>query len=502
VLIKHAATQSAARALAHSFRHPDQWRKRVLHEQLRNAWQGRERALQISPVLHLAPQGLVLGAGTVLLAADGPRRLTKLDGQEARVLALLAAAYCRPVAPRVLGNIERAAKAWSEGDDCLAYIHLAHAGLPALQDPHDDARRLFMADGFMKAGTPPRDIIDALGFGADFAATLEKLYNEEEARVPKGSGRPSGEWTDSEEGAGDVAGRAGAAEERAYESPPPTSMPLRAASFLSKLDAAQLVELGLYASRLVIAGGGAAAAFGLLFIPSPNDVRVEGEVPDIPGLRYSWNRDETVLHLTYGRAGGAQRTFALHLDDKVVRDDNGREVGRVIGENQIAIDTLAVLPDLVKQDQPRLCPAPAPDVAGSDQGKEYDENRSRQYEDFLKLLVNPPPMGPTPSGFAYYLPGPRENDKPVSFDDCKWTNGILFEFKGYYGKLLTFPSQAVSDFLSQSLRQIKASGGRPVVWVFAEEEDAKSARRLFDDIDEGRELITIVHVPWTTGRSR
>lgn len=474
----------------------------MLHEQLRNAWHGRERALPITSVLHLTPQGLVLGAGTVLVAAEGPRRLTKLDGQEARVLALLAAAYCRPVAPRVLGNITRAAKAWSEGDDCLAYIHLAHAGLPALQDSHEAARRLFMADGFMKAGTSPRDIIDALGFSAAFAGTLEKFYNEEEPRVPKGSGRPSGEWTDGEgAGGGEVAGRADAVEGRAYESPRPTSMPLRTASFLSKLDAAQLVELGLYASRLVIAGGGAAAAFGLLFIPSPNDVHVEDEVPDIPGLRYSWNRDETLLHLTY-RQGGAQRTFALHLDGEVVRDDNGRKVGVVIGGNRIAIDALAVLPDLVKQDQPRLCPAPAPDVAGSDQGKEYDENWSRQYEDFLKLLVNPPPMGPTPSGFVYYLPDPTENDKPVSFDDCKWTNGIVFEFKGYYGNLLTFPSQAVSDFLSQSLRQINASGGRPVVWVFAYEKDAQRARELFDKVDVGRERITIVHVPWTTGGSR
>jgi hypothetical protein len=85
-------------------------------------------------VLTLAPQGLVLGAGTILVPADGPHRLKSLEGQEARVLALLSAAYSRAVAPSVLGNIKRAAKAWGEGDDCLAYIHLAHARLPALQD--------------------------------------------------------------------------------------------------------------------------------------------------------------------------------------------------------------------------------------------------------------------------------------------------------------------------------------------------------------------------------
>ena len=92
----------------------------MLHEQLRNAWHARKRVVPISPVLNLTPEGLVLGAGTVLVPADGPRRLKSLRGQEARVLALLSAAYGRAIAPSVLGNIERSAKAWSEGDDCLA----------------------------------------------------------------------------------------------------------------------------------------------------------------------------------------------------------------------------------------------------------------------------------------------------------------------------------------------------------------------------------------------
>jgi hypothetical protein len=72
----------------------------------------------------------VLGAGTVLVPAHEARRLASLDGQEARVLALLSAAYGKAVAPAVLGNIARAADAWRQGDDCLAYIHLAHSRLP------------------------------------------------------------------------------------------------------------------------------------------------------------------------------------------------------------------------------------------------------------------------------------------------------------------------------------------------------------------------------------
>jgi hypothetical protein len=163
-----------------------------VHEQLRNAWHARKRLVPISPVLTLTPEGLVLGAGTVLVPADGPRRLQSVQGREARVLALLSAAFGKAIAPSVLGNIERAAKAWSEGDDCLAYIHLAHARLPTLQDPYDAARRLFIVDGFMKVGTSPRAVFDAFHFGAAYIDAVEKLFNPDEPRVPAGSGRTSG----------------------------------------------------------------------------------------------------------------------------------------------------------------------------------------------------------------------------------------------------------------------------------------------------------------------
>jgi hypothetical protein len=241
----------------------------VLDEQLRAAWHARERAVPINPVLNLAPEGLVLGAGTVLLPAEARRRLTSLRGQEARVLALLSAAYGRAVAPSVLGNIERAAKSWREGDDCLAYIHLAHTGLNALSDNRVAACRLFIADGLMKAGVSPRAIFEALA--------VEKVYNPAEPRVPAGSGRTSGEWT-------------------------------RGLSVLGDLTAEAAEQLGRFALRLLSPTlGEAAAAFGLLFIPSPNNVRVEGEVSDLPGLSYSWNRDESLLHFAYGSGDGGQQ---------------------------------------------------------------------------------------------------------------------------------------------------------------------------------------------------
>jgi hypothetical protein len=436
----------------------------VLDQQLRDKWHARERAAPIHPAMTFAAEGLVLGAGTILLPAEGIRRLKSVRGQEQRILALLSAAHGKAVSPSVLGNIERAGKAWSVGDDCLAYIHLAHAGLPSTIDLRSAACRLFIADEAMNAGVSARAIFQALEAGGPSIRVIEK-YDPGQPRVPAGSGRISGQWT--------------------------------RLSWMADLTAAQAVTLGLYAARLAIPVGGAAAVFGLLFIPSPNNVRVEDEVEGIPGLRYSWNRDEAVLHLTYDDVGGARRTFALKWDGKFIRDERGDVVGHIIGGTRVVIDTIAVLPDLVKQDEPRLCPEHARDVAGSDQGKPYDKNRARQYEDFVKLLINPPPNGPTPSGFVYYLPSP-EGGKPVSYDDCKKTNGFMFEIKGEGHAQLTsdLPAAMAYKYVKQATSQVAASGGRPIVWIFAEEEAAIFARDVFDDTNDLKR-ITVGYVPWT-----
>src|ERR1700728_989674 len=86
-----------------------------------------------------------------------------------------------------------------------------------------------------------------------------------------GSGRTSGQWTRVLSVLGDLSAEAGEQLE----------------SFALRLLGASLSE-----------GAAAAAAFGLLFIPSPNEISVEGAVADLPGVRYAWNRDESTLHLT------------------------------------------------------------------------------------------------------------------------------------------------------------------------------------------------------------
>jgi NADPH-dependent ferric siderophore reductase len=112
-------------------------------------------------------------------------------------------------------------------------------------------------------------------------------------------------------------------------------------------------------------------------------------------------------------------------------------------------------------------------------------------------FINPPPDGPTPSGFVYYLPNPTQNGALVSFDDCEKVTGILFDFKGLsYARLTNDLSERMAyEFIEQATRQLAASGGRPVVWIFAEEEAALFVRKLFN-AKAGFERITIGYIPW------
>lgn len=164
----------------------------MLGKRLREAWRTRERATPIQPSMMFS-----LGAGTILLRSDGARRLQTLRGQEARILALLSAAYGEAVTPTVLGNIERAEKCWRRGDDCLAHIHLAHSGLHAPSDIRAAACRLFLADTAMNMGLSPFAVFQALKIDGSYIDAIDKVYNPAEPRVPAGSGR-SGEWTDGD----------------------------------------------------------------------------------------------------------------------------------------------------------------------------------------------------------------------------------------------------------------------------------------------------------------
>jgi len=269
-------------------------------------------------------------------------------------------------------------------------------------------------------------------------------------------------------------------------------------SFLAELTATQVKRLGAWAlaqlgleaaGEAVLAAAAAIAVAGILLIPSPNKIRVEGEVKGLRRGRYFWDRDEARLHLTYETANGEQRAFTAWLhDDNKLADQNGRVVGRLLPDGTIAIESAAVSPDLVKDDEPRLCPAPGPDKPGSEKG--------RDYEDVVKAVVNPPDKR-TPRGFGFQLP--NQDGELVYFDDCQHATGMMIEAKGNYADVLAFPEGARNirdEWLDQSKRQLDASGGRPIRWYFAEAETAVFARKLFNEAGAGRERIEIVYLPW------
>jgi len=446
----------------------------MLYEQLRDEWHARKRAVPIYPVMTFTPDGLVLGAGTVLLQAAGPRRLQSLRGQETRILSLLAAAYGKAVAPAVLGNIERAVKSWRDGDQCLALIHLVHSGLRAPSELKTAACRLFTAEHAMKAGMSPRAIFQALKIGGLYVDAVEKAYNPEEPRVLAGSGRASGEWTSDDNASSVSPGRALAA---------PAAAPL------GDLLPAAAESLGEFAGGLLAHfGGPAAVVFGLLFIPSSNDLNVKGEVMGVPGLSYSWNRDESLLRLSYVDADGERTNFTAQLEDDVFRDQNGNVVARILPGGNIVVDHAAVFPDSANDNEPKLCPMPGLDKPGE---------RGRDYEDYVKSIVNP--VDTTPRYWGFQLIDPT-NGTLVYYDDCEHTTGTMVDAKGpRYADLLTYDrinTSVAEKLLDESARQLAALGARQLRWYFAEPEAADSVRELFRASDEGRERIEIVALPW------
>jgi hypothetical protein len=99
--------------------------------------------------------------------------------------------------------------------------------------------------------------------------------------------------------------------------------------------------------------------------------------------------------------------------------------------NTITLDPAAISSDLVQNDEPRLCPAPAKDNRTNDKGLAY--------EMYVRNIINPGDA--TPSGLAYKLPNPNDSGKMVSFDECEHATGaFLADAKDQYARLLRFES--------------------------------------------------------------
>jgi hypothetical protein len=96
----------------------------------------------------------------------------------------------------VPGQLRRGSKHWQSGDKCLAAIHLAQSGLGKLDS--EAAYRLPLAAELIDAGVTPRELRRELGLGP-VQFDISK-YDENQPRVPAGSGPTSGEWTVADAG--------------------------------------------------------------------------------------------------------------------------------------------------------------------------------------------------------------------------------------------------------------------------------------------------------------
>ncbi len=444
---------------------------------LEKRWQDEARFRGLRAGMRLEREGVVLGAHTVLAKRlqDGA-----LASDDARVFTLLSVAYGTPVDPSVVGAIRRASKHARAGDECMASMHVALAPLPRLADPSSAARRLFIADGLMDGGVSPRDIWIALDFDPAPLDALEKDYNQNQPRVPAGSGRISGEWT--RENAGSEA--ADAAKEVASE--------------LSEWTIAD------WAGLIARYGSGPATFLAaMLYSPPAGGGHHDGEIPGRPDLRYSWNGDETELDIVQISNGHVVMRATLGADGKF--RNRGRAVARetkdgvVVDPSEIPSRQPKSLPD-VDQDEPRLCPEPPVKDKPGLKGRSGD--RARDYEMYMRERINPNNV--TPAGLTYVLSNPESNGKIVHYDDCQQEPGTINESGTYNvpGSMIEYKGPGYAEKLAddgdwfrfslkllwprQALRQIQAAQGRQVIWYFAEPEALNFARVVFDESNDNR----------------
>jgi hypothetical protein len=239
---------------------------------------------------------------------------------EARILALLGAAYGRQMSPRIMHHVARASEQWVRGETALAQFELAFARLPRLQT-REEAFRLFLAEEVLAQGMSPHELTKALGFDP---ALLK--YDADQPREPAGNGRNSGRWVRV-----DISGAQA-------EASAASGTLAGAASLLEDITPAVTRWLGSFAAETTGAAGlGPASAIifaGFLVFPISETGGVkEGDVPTLPGVSYRFSESTRELEITARADDGA--TVSLHArrrDDSGVYDDaKGRPLGRDVG---------------------------------------------------------------------------------------------------------------------------------------------------------------------------
>lgn len=146
----------------------------------------------------LGPEGLSLGPMVVVAKGTTDRwgsPALAVDGNKARILALLSVAYWRPVEAGVIDALRRASKALAGRNPALAPILIAQIGLGPLHADERVAFRLFAAERLLDAGLAPHALMKGLGLDPRPLDALAK-YSPDQPRDDRGrwtsAGGPSG----------------------------------------------------------------------------------------------------------------------------------------------------------------------------------------------------------------------------------------------------------------------------------------------------------------------
>jgi hypothetical protein len=444
-------------------------------QDLQKKWNDGARFRSLHASMSLAKNGVVLGAKTILVGRDDDGSLA-LDDEDAKIPTLLSVAYGRPVNASVLGKLRRASDHARAGDECKAAMEIALA-LPVLDDTSDAARRLFVADGLLADGVAPRDIWTALEFDPAALDALEK-YNQDQPRVPAGSGRPSGRWTSADAVASAAAATAIARGAEWDTSEVAAAMRAIVARLAARLPGA----LGIAAEVTSRVAPPLAFASALLESPGTGGSLVQGTVRDFPDLTYSRQQDETALNIVSSASG--HTILTLYPDGHGQFIDRQTGVAAHLNDDELVIGppAMAVPQAQARADtkDPDMCPEPGLDLPGmiGSRGK-----RSKAYENYMKLFLNP--GDPTLPGFGYQLPNPGAGGELVYYDDCHHETGAMAEYKGPgYARLINSLSAEkvaamAARWIRQATRQIDASEERQIVWFFAEQRAFEFASEAF-----------------------
>jgi hypothetical protein len=463
-------------------------------EQLKKKWNDSAGLRGVQANICLGPDGLTLGARTVVAKRNRDGSLA-LDGEETKVFTLLSIAYGQALETSVLKTIRRVSDSARDGDECKAAMYLALAKLPRISDPADTARRLFIADGLIAAGVAPSDIWKALGFDPAVLASLAK-YDQDQPRVPAGSGKPSGEWTSGGTANANTAAAIGALAPAAA----------RAGQAVAQEAEAQAPRILARLPRVALRVAELAAHLNLFLdvaeeVLQPSDTGgnvISGKVRGMPNVYYQRHQDELALQLIDRSTGHAIATLSpTGVRGQYIDRETGIVAQMEGDELKVESVTRATSRTDAQTKKPELCQDPiVPDNAGMTGPR---GERSKGYEAFMREETNP--EDPTPPGMAYGVTNPVTDDI-VKFDDCDHKTDDLMEYKGLgYAELLRFSKGKITkDWLDQATRQVQASGGRPVVWCFAEEEALEFARSLFQTNPLLRN-IQLEYRPWPEGET-